>query len=224
MRMVAETVLIDLPSSSIYDNWQAAVTAVFTMHNLGDSAESMTVRFPMFMTKNYPGVDRGCTYLDTNYPAIQNFRALVDEIPLKVNIIEADMDHFENGVGTRVRKPCWAEFPITFPVGKDLKVEVRYLIQGQLDGHGVTNYLGFPYILTTGQGWQGTIGSADIRLRLPYPANEMNVADISEGGRIDSDEVRWHFEDFEPDRNTFVLVVNPLIWQTLQKDLSHVQV
>ena len=44
------------------------------------------------------------------------------------------MDHLENGVGTRVRKPCWAEFPITFPAGKDLKVEVRYLIQGQFTG------------------------------------------------------------------------------------------
>ena len=79
--MQAETVLIDLPSSSIYDNWQAAVTAVFTMRNLGNSAESMNVRFPMFMTEDYPGVDHGCNYRDTNYPAIQNFRALADNSP-----------------------------------------------------------------------------------------------------------------------------------------------
>jgi hypothetical protein len=223
VRMQAETVLIDLPSSSKFDNWQAAVTATFTMRNLGDSAESMTVRFPMFMTEEYRGVDAGCPDRDTNYPAVQNFRALLENAPLEVKIIEASMDHYENGVTTTVRKPCWAEFPITFPAGKDLKVEVRYQIQGQLYGHGATNYLGFPYILTTGAGWQGTIGSADVRLHLPYTLSDLNVMDISEGGQISGSEVRWHFDDFEPEQNTAAWIVNPNIWQALKKDLSTTQ-
>ena len=223
VRMQAETVLIDLPSASTYDNWQAAVTAVFTMRNLGGSAESMTVRFPMFMTEEYRGVEEGCPTRDTNYPAIQNFRALAADVPLTVNIVEAAMDLYQNGVTTTVKKPCWAEFQVTFPAGQDLKVEVRYQIQGQLYGHGTSNYLGFPYILTTGQGWQGTIGSADIRVRLPYPPDGLNLLEISEGGRIDGNEVRWHFEDFEPQSNTALWMVNPRIWQALQTDLAAIK-
>jgi hypothetical protein len=223
VRMLAETVLIDLPSRSTSDNWQAAVTAVFTMRNLGGSAESMPVRFPLFMTEEYRGVDAGCPERDTNYPAVQNFRALLENVPLEVKIIEAAMDHLENGNISTVRKPCWAEFPITFPAGKDLKVEVRYQIQGQLYGHGESNYLGFPYILTTGAGWQDTIGSADIRLRLPYPASDLNLTDLSEGAQIVGSEVRWHFEDFEPEQNTAVWIANPRIWQAILKDSQAVQ-
>jgi len=223
VRMQAETVLIDLPSSSKFDNWQAAVTATFSMRNLGDSAESMTVRFPMFMTEQYSGVEAGCPNRDTNYPAVQNFRALLENAPLDVKVVEAAMDHYENGVTSTVTKPCWAEFGVTFPAGKDIKIEVRYQIQGQLYGHGATNYLGFPYILTTGAGWRGTIGSADVRLHLPYPLSGLNVMDISEGGQISGSEVRWHFDDFEPEQNTDAWIVNPAIWQALQKDLSSTQ-
>ena len=39
VRMQAETVLIDLPSASTYDNWQAAVTAVVGVLH-GDSADA----------------------------------------------------------------------------------------------------------------------------------------------------------------------------------------
>ena len=223
VRMQAETVRIELPSSSPSDNWQASVSATFKMRNLGSSAESMPVRFPMFMTEEYAGLQAGCPYPDTNYPAIQDFRALVEDVPAEVKIIPAALDHFENGTTTTVQKPCWAEFQVTFPAGQDLKIEVRYRIQGQLFGHGETNYLGFPYILTTGAGWQGSIGSADISLVLPYPASDLNVYDISKGGQIQDGEVRWHFEDFEPDLNTRAWVINPRIWQAIQKDSQTVQ-
>jgi hypothetical protein len=216
VRMMAETVLIELPTSSTYENWQAAVTATFTMRNLGDTAESMTVRFPMFMTENYPGTEAGCSFIgNNNYPTIQNFRVLINDAPTGAQTTYNE---------TNDPKPCWAEFPAAFPPGKDVKVEVRYQILGQLYGHGVTNYLGFPYILTTGRGWQGTIGSADITVRLPYPLSDLNVKDIQPDGQISGNEVRWHFEDFEPENNTSVWVANPGAWQALLRYLEAVKV
>lgn len=206
VRMLAETVLIELPSSSPSANWQAAVSATFTMRNLGSASESMQARFPMFMTYEYLGVEAGCPGPDTHYPAVQNFRALVEGKPVAVKIDEVAMSHYENNQQSTVKKPCWANFPVTFPPDQDVQVEVRYQIQGQLFGHGITNYLGFPYILTTGRGWQGTIGSAEITVRLPYPVNALNTMEISAGGQVSGNEVRWHFTDFEPESNTVVWV------------------
>ena len=214
VRMMAETVQIVLPDASAYDNWQAAATAKFTMRNLGDSAESMAVRFPMFMTENYSGAEAGCTFFRTTYPAIQKFQVLVNAEPANFRLVYNQ---------TSDPRPCWAEFQASFPPGKDVKIEVRYQIQGQLYGHGVTNYLGFPYILTTGRAWQGTIGSADITIGLPYPLSDLNVMDISPGGQISGNEVRWHFEDFEPQNNTEIWLANPGLWQALLHDQQAVQ-
>jgi hypothetical protein len=215
VRMMAETVQIVLPDASAYDNWQAATTAQFTMRNLGDTAESMAVRFPMFMTVNYIDLTEGnCNNINTTYPAIQNFQAQVNAEPATIRLVYNQ---------TSDPRPCWAEFQASFPPGKDVKIEVRYQIQGQLYGHGVTNYLGFPYILATGRGWQGTIGSADITVSLPYPLSDLNVMDISPGGQISGNEVRWHFADFEPKSNTEIWVANPGLWQALLNDQQAVQ-
>ena len=48
VRMVAETVLLDVQASAPAGSLgRAAVTATFTMQNLGDSPETMAVRFPL---------------------------------------------------------------------------------------------------------------------------------------------------------------------------------
>src|SRR5512146_2689982 len=48
VRMVAETVLIDVQNDTTPDSLgSASVTADFTMHNLGTQDESLAVRFPI---------------------------------------------------------------------------------------------------------------------------------------------------------------------------------
>jgi hypothetical protein len=220
VRMQAETVLIALPSASTSDTWQATVSASFSMHNLGSSAESMQVRFPTYVTSN--GAAKDCAQQEfSTYPPIQDFRARVNGAGAAISYEKEAVHDYRNDQDVIVA--CWATFPATFPAGKDVTIEVGYQVLGQLDGHGVSNYVGFPYILTTGAGWNGTIGSADITLRLPYPADPRNLRDISQGGQIAGNEVRWHFEDFEPQDDIAAFVVNPRIWQVILKDTKTVQ-
>jgi len=65
VRMVAETVVLDFPSTSKEPTWNAGVTATFLMRNLGSKAEGMMVRFPMFLSDEYGGLE--CD-LDSPYP------------------------------------------------------------------------------------------------------------------------------------------------------------
>src|SRR5262245_41705287 len=65
----------------------------------------------------------------------------------------------------------WAAFPVLFPPGQDVTIEVSYVTRPT----GYPPAARFGYLLETGDGWRDTIGSADIIARLPYPASEENV-------------------------------------------------
>src|SRR5690606_26879186 len=65
----------------------------------------------------------------------------------------------------------WAVFDVTFPPNQDVMIEVTY----DVEGFGYYPYEVFKYVLETGAGWNGTIGSADVILRLPYEASDKNV-------------------------------------------------
>jgi tetratricopeptide (TPR) repeat protein len=126
----------------------------------------------------------------------------------------------------------WAEFDVSFPTGQDVFIHVAY----DLEGSGYYPSTAFYYVLETGAGWKDTIGSADVILRLPYEANPQNVimnvqigwAETTPGGVFQGNEVRWHFDDFEPGENgpvqnmEFALVA-PSSWQavlTAQADVA----
>jgi hypothetical protein len=208
VRMVAETVLVDVQKDlDLRSLGSAMITADFTMRNLGNDSESMAVRFPI---------------------AAQNGRFEYPEIAdLKISVagkkIEYRRTSFPDEVYPGQMVP-WAEFDITFPPGQDVPIQVKY----QLKGSGYAPYTAFYYILESGAGWKDTIGSADIILRLPYEASPQNVAmglqigwaETTPGGVFHGNEVRWHFENFEPGPNQAVqnmefALVAPSIWNNL---------
>ena len=209
VRMMAETVLVDVQKDiDLQSLGNAIVTADFTMRNLGNDPESMAVRFPIAAQNGrfeYPEIEdvrisvagKTIEYSRTNYP---DMRYGDKEVP-------------------------WAEFDITFPPGQDVSIQVKY----KLKGSGYAPYTAFYYILESGAGWKDTIGSADIILQLPYEASPQNVviglqigwAETTSGGVFQGNEVRWHFDNFEPGpheaaiHNMEFALVAPSMWNSL---------
>ncbi|HLO33058.1 MAG TPA: hypothetical protein VK249_28185 [Anaerolineales bacterium] len=209
VRMAAETVMIEVHRDITPESLgKARVTADFTMHNLGTADESMAARFPISSNDG-----RG------QYPEISNLLITVNRH--QVQYRRASYPDFHYPYTDMVP---WAEFDVTFPAGQDVSVRVAY----DLHGSGYYPYSAFYYILETGAGWKDTIGSADVILRLPYEANPQNVvidfpigwADTTPGGVFQGNEVRWHFDNFEPGQNQPVqnmefALVAPSAWQNV---------
>jgi len=211
VRMVSEQVVLDIPSTSQSKTWSAGVRAEFQMRNLGSAAESMNARFPMYMATDSPE----CNTISP-YPAIQNFGVRVNGGAVSVTYDSVNATLID---GTTVQRPCWAYFPVLFPAGKDVTVTVTYKVDSNLIGHGsLNNYLSFSYILVTGAAWKDTIGAADIIVHLPFEANDQTIYETSDGAARGKNEVRWHFENFEPQNNIFLTILNPQIWDSIQKE------
>ena len=208
VRMMAETVLVDVQSDIVPDSLGSAmITADFTMRNLGNDSKSMAVRFPISASDG-----RG------EYPEITD---------LKVSVAGKQIQYRRASypdVDAASQTIPWAEFDITFPVGQDVPIQVKY----RLKGSGYAPYTAFYYILESGAGWKDTIGSADIILRLPYEASPQNVimgfqigwAETTPGGSFEGNEVRWYFENFEPGpheaiQNMEFALVAPSVWNTV---------
>jgi hypothetical protein len=209
VRMVAETVVIEVQKDITPGSLgEAHVSADFSMHNLGTVDESMTARFPIAGDDGFG-----------RFPEIENLQIKVNDQPVRYQRKDYPDIYYPD-----LAVAPWAEFDVTFPAGQDVSIHVAY----DLDGSGYYPFTAFTYILTTGAGWQDTIGKADIILRLPYEANPQNVfvgggsgwAETTPGGVFQGKEVRWHFEDFEPGRDQQVgnmefMLVAPFAWQTV---------
>jgi hypothetical protein len=212
VRMLAETVLIDVKNDG--PRGSARIRADFTMRNLGGESESLAVRFPISANNG-----RG------EFPELEN---LVIEVGGKqityrrVNYPDVRYPH---------EGAPWAEFDVTFPAGQNVILQVAY----DLSGTGYRPNTAFYYVLHTGAGWKGTIGSADVILRLPYAANTQNVimdmqigwALTTPGGEFEENEVRWHFEDFEPGPDSPVTdmefgLVSPEMWISVLNERANV--
>lgn len=213
VRMVAETVLIDvLRDNDTNSLGQAKVTADFTMRNLGDTAESMGVRFPISSNNGFGEL-----------PELKNLNVKVDDKTVSTKrIMEEDPLWSSDPVP-------WAQFNVTFPPNQDVHIQVSYI----LDGTGEYPFVAYYYVLHTGAGWNDTIGSADLIVRLPYEANTSNVifdeqigwSSTMAGGVLDGNKVKWHFDNLEPDQsNDFQLsIINPAVWQNALSEQSNVQ-
>ena len=212
VEMTAETVtitvgnVISLANPGFEDEAvEADVKAVFTMKNTGTATESMKVRFPLMSPS---GMGDGFF----NFPEIQNFVVSVDGSQVAWEVLEQP-----NPLDDEYPPIKWAAFPVTFPTGAVVMIEVEYTIQS-------TGYLPqarFWYILETGAGWKGPIGSGEIILQLPYEATTENLI-LSEyftkpGYTIDGDKLRWSFTNLEPtdSDNWFAGIISPLTWQQI---------
>jgi len=208
VRMMAETVLIDVQPDTVKNSLgKARITASFTLRNLGSTAENLAVRFPI-------SADNG----RGEYPEITGLSVKVNNTQFPYSRVNYPDIRWGN------KEVPWAEFQIAFPVNQNVSIEIAY----SLDGSGYAPFVAYYYLLETGAGWFGTIGSADIILRLPYPASTQNVitdlqigwSETSTGGKFVNNEVRWHFDDFEPGpdgpvQNMEFSLVAPEAWQAV---------
>lgn len=213
VRMVAETVILTVSQDPADEDGAVAETqAVFTMRNLGTVEERMAVRFPLSF---FNGGSDGFF----NFPEIPSIAVKVDGqfVPTR-----NEMQPFlstEMGRSSEREEIPWAVFDVTFPPDQDVLIEVVY----NVDGFGYYPYEIFKYVLETGAGWNGTIGSAEIVLRLPYEANTYNVwtegvqgyGDATPGGVFSGNEIRWTYTELEPtfENNLQFVIVTPSAWQ-----------
>jgi tetratricopeptide (TPR) repeat protein len=200
VRMLSETVVIE---ALLVELPQAHVTAVFSMQNLGGKREDMAVRFPIAVGS--PGGD-GIAFSECKSVSIK-----VDQKTVTYRRIQAP-DPVSDKKDELVP---WVEFDVIFPVGEDVSIKVSYDLDGYMIGP-VETY--FEYLLSTGAGWKGTIGSATIILRLPYEANTQNVIFGDEQrlktSQFNGREVSWTYTNFEPDNsyNQGLVLLNPIAW------------
>ncbi len=204
VRMVAETVTLTVltnPSPNYLG--QAATEAVFTMRNLGTETETMEARFPLTFLNGSNGGNE-------HWPEISDIRVWVKGKQIATHRIQAA--HTDPNFGV-VEIP-WAAFNITFPPNQDVIVTVKYTT----NGYGYGPFFDLGYVLETGAGWKDTIGSADIIVKLPYPATAENIGfDPASKAVMVGDEIRWHYEDFEPtpDDNIGIAVLTVSYWQNV---------
>ena len=209
VQMAAETVVISVQTTpfqanssgeNVVNDW-AKVNVSFTMHNQGTADETMQVRFPLENPKGW-GDGFG------KYPLIHNFAVQVNGSPVNTTTVTTP------NPGQASDPPVhWASFGVTFPVGQDVPIKVSY----DLGASGYIPTDSFEYILETGAGWQGPIGSADLSLVLPYPASTDNVLidDMSSfKGTFSGNKVLWHYDNLEPtsDDNLEVSIIQPGVW------------
>jgi tetratricopeptide (TPR) repeat protein len=216
VQMAAETVLIDVQASAPPKSFgQAHVTASFTMHNQGNQAESMAVRFPIGGSNGFSSVQQ-----------IKDLHVKVGGKSISTRNIKGEDP---NGGPDQVP---WVEFDVSFPPGQDVQIEVAYT----LEASGEYPYCWFKYILSTGAVWKDAIGKADLIVRLPYPASDQNVLFFTEdaqenstpsatrGGVITGHEVRWHYDNLEPTREDDfgVDMVMPSAWESSLTELNNI--
>lgn len=210
VRMEAETVVIEvLKNTSADDLGKARVSANFRMINLGSADENFPVRFPISGGNGFG-----------QYPEIKDLVIRVNGSQVSYRRVDSkDLSSH----GSNEMTP-WAEFDAGFPVGQTTEIQVAYTLQAT----GYSPFAAYYYILETGAGWKDTIGSADIILRMPYEANNKNVvfdfqvgwAVTTPGGVFKNNEVRWHFDNFEPGPdgpvgNMEFAIVSPSVWNNL---------
>ena len=200
VRMVSETVLMEVDVEGL-----AHVTADFYMRNVGSETESMQVRFP-FDTTSRGDLCKGLM----PFRPISDLQAWVDDQQVAITLTYETIE-YPVPTPNVWQVPCWANFPVIFPPAQDVHITVTYMAE-PYDFYYDNQYY-YDYILETGAGWQGTIGSAEIILRLPYLLDEYNYYGCTpDDCTVSENEVRWSFSAFEPDFNISAGVVPPPTW------------
>jgi hypothetical protein len=205
--MLAEVVEITIVplagrGSDFAERVQAKIKASFEMRNTGEDNEIMDVRFPLEPLSGW-GDGWG------RYPRIEDIQIRVDERLVDAEVIELAP---ESSSGESVG---WAVFEVRFPAGKKVHVDVTYT----LNPTGYFPIVEFYYLLETGAGWKGPIGSAEILMQLPYQPSAENIVfgefRTTPGGEIRANSIRWFWQNIEPTsgNNIRLSLVLPDIWQ-----------
>lgn len=211
VRMVSETVLIDIDVDSPLDKGNGKVTATFTMRNMGDEVEQMDVRFPLDQTTGWGGL---CSDPAPQFSPITDLRVKVNgqSVSTQKTYQTITLPTFEEPHPT-ITIPCWEKFPVSFPVEKDVVIEVTYTTEPYAGADASYSYA---YILETGTGWKDRIGTADIIFQLPYELDDSNFYSCHPDKCVlNGNRVQWHYEDFEPTSNIGISLLPPPLWQRI---------
>lgn len=212
VRMESETVKMDIREESGGDEMGIAdVRALFTMKNLGAADETMAVRFPAAAGDGFFGVT-----------PIQDISVKVNGSSVSVRKISGeDPNGFEEAVD-------WVEFDVLFPAWKAATIEVAYT----LEATGEMPYVWFQYIFSTGSGWKGTIGSADLIVSFPYEVDELfllpciqDYYNCTTPGYVkDGNTLTWQYRDFEPqpEDNFTIELAAPSVWSQVVEERARV--
>ena len=150
----------------IWYSYIADVQADFSMRNPTNQAVNLLAWFPLASALEKVSWEINP---DETVPRIASFKVLVDGNPIDYTVSE-----LPNPKGTDKPLLPWASFPVSFPAGKDTRIQVSYLfpLQPAVKGSELALY----YIFQTGAGWAGPIGQAELILNLPYPASAETLA------------------------------------------------
>lgn len=216
VRMLAETVEINVADNAPGEPPTARIRAVYTMRNMGSEAETVQVRFPLnFISPDYMTDWEQCAF-PLAYPEIADFYALVDGQAAAVSNTTQTISDPAGKKGD-VEVACWANFTVAFPPGQDVQIETRHTAQGAPGAYGTDVYIQFHYVLASGAAWFDTIGSAQIILRAPYTFNnKTKLPHFPENGVVNGSEIRWNYSEFEPDFSIHAAMMNPRHWQYIQ--------
>ena len=213
VQMTAEQVTIDFRQST---DDSAAVSAWFLFHNTGDADEHLKVRFPLNGDPRRDQVTGG-----EGYPLIDDLVARVGGQTLATATVEDDDPNAEQFFLGGSAVLFWAVFDMDFPAGKDVKLTITYTLHPT----ELANFADVYYLLSTGAGWMGPIGNADIVVLFPYVLNEYDLPYADDLTRWDAqfdrttivleNQIRIHYHDLEPtqDNNVAVGMVSPHLWQ-----------
>ena len=231
VQMVSETILFDMATADFTNSVHADVTATYQMHNQGAQDEGMSVRFPLGLTSQGT-----CFY--SQFPSITDLSVWINGTADAITISKETVST-TSAPPQQILIPCWAHFPVTFPAGKDVILKIQYTAQGSawkdLGGSGDESWefggdnpsamLSYDYVLETGAGWFGPVGSANFVLRLPYQVNQKNVdfQNLDNSWKMDGNDLRWHNENFEPAGNLQIDLVAPPVWQTILRENQIIQ-
>ncbi len=217
VRMVAETVLIDIDGDSPYDEGLATVTATFTMRNLGNVDEQMDVRFPLDQTLGWGKI---CASPNPQFAPIEDLKVKVNgQAVASQKTYESITVFTEKEPYPTVTLPCWEHFPVSFPAGKDVIIQVTYTTEPY---HDYATWA-YAYVLETGAGWKDTIGAADIIFQLPYELNNSNFYSCwPEDCALNGNKIQWHYEGFEPTSNVGISLFPPPLLQRIAMEKENV--
>ena len=136
----------------------------------------------------------------------------------------------------------WANFPVTFPAGKEtvIRIHTIFPLQPSVSGIEMTLY----HVFHTGAGWAGAVGGTTLIINLPYPATTdtlagippgtlrmppyyrpANQVELPRGAVLEGNQARWTWMEREPGiQDDFAIwLLKPDKWQELESVRSVVK-
>ena len=185
----------------------ADVEAVFTMRNTGETPESLEVGFPgAARVTSWRLDDQGVTIQGWGGSKLQGFEAKVDGEPVQAVCKQppgTERAWEEEGVYNN-----WFLWPMAFAAGQTRRVDVRYRVPTKDVNYTPEGFLKnrqFAYVLKTGKGWAGPIGSAAVVVTFADGLGPSHVTQAAPAPtRRDEAELAWQFDAFEPETDILV--------------------